>query len=390
MRDLAQIIEAAERVLCRETGQTIRLGEPEILSEPERRNAIVRCRNLSGSQPACLIIKQVVAETWDPDDGESWDVQRFFKEWSGVRLLGELEVTPAVSPRYYGGDRSLGFFILEDLGPHRSLVEPLLEGTAADAEAALCRYTSALGRLHAATAGMAERYEAINAEINPGVAAEKPTEAAPASDTDEAIALLRLVNLEVNADTLADILTMREEINNPGPFLAFIHGDPCPDNVFFSHDHITIIDFEFARMSHALIDGVYGRIMFPTCWCCNRLPESVVSAMESAYRSELARAVPQAEDDRVFYGGIVAACAHWALGSLSWHLERALKEDGEWGIAGVRQRILARLEAFIVTSERYGRFPALRATMAGLLTALQLLWPDAQPLPLYPAFRPID
>ena len=61
-------------------------------------------------------------------------------------------------------------------------------------------------------------------------------------------------------------------MENPGPFHAYIHGDPCPDNVFFIDGEMLLIDFEFGRFGHALRDALYGRMPFPTCWCCNRLP----------------------------------------------------------------------------------------------------------------------
>jgi hypothetical protein len=80
-------------------------------------------------------------------------------------------------------------------------------------------------------------------------------------------------------------------------------------------------------------------------------------------------------------------CVHWALRSLVWHLETALKEDQEWGIATLRPRILARLEAFAATSDAYGHLPALRDTMNRVLETLRLRWPDTDELPLYPAFR---
>ena len=62
-------------------------------------------------------------------------------------------------------------------------------------------------------------------------------------------------------------------------------------------------------------------------------------------------------------------------------------EDRSWGIAGIRQRILARLEAFMIASEDYGRFPAVRETAGDLRDTLSERWPEIQPLPFYPAFQ---
>ncbi len=86
----ATIVGAAERLLTRLTGAAVRLGDPERLTDADRRNTILRCPNLADSSPRSFIIMQVVAEGWDPDIGGSWDTQRFFRDWSGVRFLTEL------------------------------------------------------------------------------------------------------------------------------------------------------------------------------------------------------------------------------------------------------------------------------------------------------------
>ena len=57
---------------------------------------------------------------------------------------------------------------------------------------------------------------------------------------------------------------------------ALVHGDPCPDNVLFAADgRAVLIDFEFARPSHALFDAAYWRMGFPTCWCAGTIPTEV-------------------------------------------------------------------------------------------------------------------
>jgi hypothetical protein len=53
----------------------------------------------------------------------------------------------------------------------------------------------------------------------------------------------------------------------------------------------------------------------------------------------------------------------------------------------MRQRLLARLEAFITTVEECDQLPALRATASRLLEVLHKTWPEMRPLPLYPAFQ---
>ena len=74
-----------------------------------------------------------------------------------------------IVPAFTGGDYFMGLFILEDLGDHRSLVEPLLKEDAASAERALLRFSARLGAVHAATIGHSAQFERLFTAISPKV-----------------------------------------------------------------------------------------------------------------------------------------------------------------------------------------------------------------------------
>jgi hypothetical protein len=385
--DFAPIVAAAEQVLSRTWDRPVRLVDATPLTETGRRNVVLRCRNLSGGAPASVVIKHVVADNYDPENTTSWDVRRFFSDWAGAAFLSTLPNVPSSGPRFYAGDRASGFFILEDLGPHRSLVAPLLEGTAASATTALRTFVTALGRLHATTIGQSASFESLCRAIHPPGAVSDPAGAEFSEQAKRFQDDCEALGVRAEARLQQELGTVGDTISNPGPFLAYIHGDPCPDNVFFAGEQLRLIDFEFGRFGHALLDGIYGRMMFPTCWCANRLPGGLVTQMESVYRAELAAGCPEAQDDRVFETALVHACTFWVVNTLDRHLERALGEDRPWGIATMRPRLLARLEAFIATAEEFNQLPAVRGTVSRLLEVLDKRWPEAPPLPLYPAFR---
>ena len=113
----------------------------------------------------------------------------------------------------------------------------------------------------------------------------------------------------------------------------------------------------------------------------------MVTSMESRYRAEFVRGCSEAQEDKIWEHALVTVCGYWLLNTLAWHLEPSLKEDQSWGIASHRQRILARLEAYMSTSEEFGHFPAAHETFGGLRDTLSERWPDTQLLPLYPAFQ---
>ena len=154
--DYGSLLRAAEQVLAQTWGHAVRLGQGTRLTVPGRRNLILRCPVLAGRGPASLIVKQVISPATSLPQADAWDVQRFFRDWAGAHFLSTLQDSVPHSPRCYGGDREVGFILLEDLGAHTSLVEPLLHEEETDAVQALLGYAARLGALHADTIGQEE------------------------------------------------------------------------------------------------------------------------------------------------------------------------------------------------------------------------------------------
>jgi hypothetical protein len=178
------------------------------------------------------------------------------------------------------------------------------------------------------------------------------------------------------------------------PFWALTHGDLCPGNNRYLDGNLRFFDFERCGIRHALFEGVYGRVPFPTCSCVNRLPAHLPGQMETVYRSELEKGCPQAGDDWQFQQAVVKACACWMViitpamrgGTWDWQLPDA--EDKQWGTSTMRQRTLLRLDSFGDLTEQFGCLEIMGATARLIATRLRSLWPpEADQMPLYPAFR---
>ena len=393
--DLLQ--RAAERILADYHQHSVVIEHSTLLTQPDNRNRIWRCQLRAAEcvVPDLIVIKQVSPEGYDPSKPDAWDTVRFFRDWAGARFLSDFMPEDAHGPKFYGGNLELGFIILEDMGEHTSLVGPLLEGNAASAREALMAYASRLGRMHAASIGKESMYREIQRGISPLWAeAEGKSQAVVLQAIEKKMAAfmencasLGVLPGETAKQELASALQRLEEL---GPFRTFIHSDPCPDNVFYRPPNLRLIDFEFACFGHALQDGLYGRLPFPTCWCANAVPTEVVEKMENAYRLELSVACPQATDDAIFFREAAMIAARSVAGSLQEDLEAALKQDDTWGIAGMRGRILSRIAMFLDTARCANQMPALRDIYAKLLTELQSRWPDATPLPVYPAFQALS
>jgi hypothetical protein len=156
-------------------------------------------------------------------------------------------------------------------------------------------------------------------------------------------------------------------------------------------EEVRPIDFELGGFGHALRDGVYPLIFFPTCGSTGALPDAVADAALAAYREELSRGVPDAGDDRRFDRAVVEMCAYWTLQTLcggygQYALGQALDGDREWGRATMRARIVTRVRRFLAVARQRGDGGALVATLAQLAARLANAWPVAGEIRPYPAF----
>lgn len=112
--------------------------------------------------------------------------------------------------------------------------------------------------------------------------------------------------------------------------------------------------------------------------------------MEAAYRAQLVPACPAAADDDCFHRELVHACAAWLILNGIWLLENAHGDDWRWGISTWRQRVFVRLDALAGAAEQFDHLPAKGATARRCAQRLREIWPpEADAMPLYPAFRPV-
>lgn len=391
--EFQELLRVAERVVAAQTGVAVRLARPERLTEPERRSLALRCQVVAAPEaglPATIILKRAAMEGYDPDEPDG-PAARLFNDWAGAAFLSALPNGGTLAPRCYGGDRAAGLVALEDLGQSATLVDPLLARDGAAAERALLALAVTLGRLHASTIGRHDDYRALRASLGP-VSADTIQHApgrVRAHLPEIASALARL-ELALDAAALAEVEATLAALEAPGPFWAYTHGDPCPDNDFILRDgSVRLIDFEFGGYRHALIDGMYGWMQFPTCWCAGGIPDGALARMEAAYRAELARGCPAADNDALWQRSVAQAAAYWMLTALWWLLSEMLDSDREWGIAWVRPRVIARLGAFARIARARGQLPALAAFAGRLGAELERRWPaERHALALYPAFTP--
>lgn len=159
-----------------------------------------------------------------------------------------------------------------------------------------------------------------------------------------------------------------------------------PGHRLIVNGEVRLIDFEFTRPGHALLDAIYWRFGFPTCWCAGRVPPEIAARVEAAYRAEISRAIPLARDDDAYRIECSYVAVAWLFRCLEWGLEEALRDDDTWGVASIRSRLLWYLEAVIDMTARARVLPGMALLAETWLADLRGRWPATDPLPVYPAF----
>lgn len=397
------VIQAAQHLLQQRFATPCEVKSVIFLSGPERRNVVLRLNLETNSNdiPASLILKQSLPETTDNGDKDAYG--RFARDWAGLEFLSRVKQRHHNAPKFYGGNKEHRFILIEDLGlEHISLVDSLTLPNRAEAIAALTRFMKALGNFHAASFGHVSIYETILHEIN-----EQAESTQDELDFifNDLLPKLELANkslgLNVTPEMLHEARDLIKSLIIPGPFTVLTHGDICPDNVF---DHkgsqeLQLIDFEWAVVHNALLDGTYLRMSMPTCWCVKAIPNEVIEPLEVIYREELKRAIPAASDDFAYKTAYTEACGFWLLQQTIPFLNSVIDKD-RVGLSGptpenslwkseennVRPRVLTRLQAFIDVASKNGQLPHLRKMAQDMLRAVKTHWADTKPLEVYPAF----
>lgn len=386
-----ETITLAEKLLSEAFGGTVRLNNGDDLGGSNR-TQVYRFRVLEGPSdaPTTVIVKQAHSTAnavYHPETATipAWT---FLNEWASLQFLSQVEAPEVpLGPKFYAGERAAGLLIMEDLGQGRRLDHVLLGNDPAAAEKALIEFAALHGRLHALSIGKHPEFARIREALGPSDLADGYYHYEWFTPTLQHT--METVGLSLGHAVEREVELLKQSLLNPGPFLAFTQGDSCPDNCLWINSSIRLLDFEGGMFSHALKEGVYGRIHFPTCWCVYRMPEHVPLRMEEAYRAELVKGCPEAADNKLFYQAVVEACAFWML---DWYhefpLAQLLEQDRLIVTSTVRQRFLMRSELFARTTEEFGHLEALGKAAKTLATKLSEVWtPDEYAMPLYPAFR---
>jgi hypothetical protein len=384
-RDIQYTMAAAERLLSRWCGASVRLTDPEDLGGAAR-SVVLRVRVTENpfSLPRTLVLKRNIATVVD---GES---DPFAHEAASCRLLTAVQPADPVGPELIAHDPNERLLVMEDLGRAATLAEKLLGADSRSAERGLLAWARSLGRLHAVTAGREADFGALMRRLG-----TRTWHDPIAPDARQALAELPdLLAAELGVVTSRQAAerahATAQLLGGPG-FRAFSPSDLCPDNNLVTNHGVRFLDFEWGCIRDVTLDVAYVRVPFPSCWCTFSLPSGMAEAMLAAWRAEVVDVWPALAEDDVLLPRLTEAQLLWTWLSTWWLMPRGREPDRPIGhderISPRRGRALVdrweRLAADCAATE-----PALAEHASAVASALRDRFGVPTPaLPLFPAFR---
>jgi len=387
--DVAELVAAASKLISQLLGIEIRHCTHEMLNGRED-NFVLRVR--PDAKASSFVVK--AGRTTLPHVNEM-----LWNDWAALKFLGELGLAPSLCPSLFGGDSSVPFIVMEDLGANAVESHALLDGAEPDrAEAALISYMQCLGQLHGATLGKSARFQQVRRFLG-GDLPQKPLYHDPWSCCGERKpAEISQAILEYrNVFSLADIAPeggVDEEIERvtseveqcPEPYSVLCQGDQNgPGGCLYDAFGVRLIDFGACGFRHPLVEGMPHRL---TWGCTKRIPGRLYSHLDKSYQCELSRGYKEAADDRFFHGAMISAAARWNIFHTIWRVPDALQGDRPRGPTSLRQQVVSWLSAFSEMSEEFNQMLSLGNSARRLLSRLKELWPaETHTIPYYSAFK---
>lgn len=331
------------------------------------RNHVIRAQVRGGGEVSSVVIKQF----WD-------DPVCGLDDWAGLVFLTQRGLR--LAPRFLAGSQDARLFVMEDLGQGESLEELLRGDDARTASSALMATVRLTALLHVRTLSAQSDYDTVRQSLEPRHERVRIENARYL--LDNAGRLQRWVDetgARAEPGLQEDLEQLARELADPGPFLAFTHGDMAPSNTLFTRVGPRLVDFEYAGMRSALYDALLWLLTLP-------LPEELISRADTLYRSGLSQGCYAAQLDSEYLRARAMVAAARTVNLFQWISPKALERDRDWA-PGFTERaaLLRHLERCRILLEPMNPVPALALTFGSLEARLRELW-TVEPF-VWPAFR---
>ena len=391
------LISAVQTILSKKFGGEVRLGKRENIHP----NSLYRFNVLSGPDgiPASVFVKRKRA-------------RRMGIEWACLQFLSDQVDENCPTPRFYGGGytgkNKIPLVVMEDMGEGQNLRAILISDGNQTAKTVLIECAKALGRINAHSIGKVEEFLKIRDSI---VSIEEKSQDFYSIYADKLTEICDAAGIIPYQEAFSELKVLVDFLDLSNRFHGLTHGDLYPVNVYqsTSKSKVYVFDYEFGNFQHILVDGFQIRVHLDMWAEVARFPNDVVQEMENAYRTTLAAACPEIQDDEWFYQRLIEACVYETIRCIYRFFEpaqtvfsnalndrpagdyKALRTDpnyNHWGLPAVRRRVFYRLGMLAELTEEHNYLQALGAIARKIQDRFSKIWPlEVQEMPLYPVFE---
>lgn len=372
MRTPGVLARVAE-LLTQSWGAPVRARDADLLKSWSRTDVLRLRLDAPAGRPRTVVVKR------------SKHPERGADEHAALTLLTDAGRTAGTVPRVLAADPALRILVLDDLGEGPT-VEQLLRGDDGDDAAdAVIDTARVVGRLHGASAELAAEYDARRDRLAPR--AETPETQAVRELREDRAALsgwLGALDVREPAHVERMLDAMAAGLGASGPWRLLTHGDVAPANAVHGPSGVTLVDFEYAGVRHALSDTLCWTLVCP-------FPLELAARADAAYRAEARRALPMLDDAEAAGAARMLVVGARVLDLLRWLPPGLLLRDRSWapGMTS-RQAILWHLERALAIADRDGAgvLEPLVPTLRVLGARLSARWAaERDALHTWPALR---
>lgn len=353
-----------ERLLVEAFGETVRIVEATHLGDGW---APVHRLRLDNGATVVVKTRREATGPWG-EETAAWH-----NEHRGLALVTGLGID--VAPRLLAADEDHETLVMTDAGPGPTLQEVLLGGTAADATGGLIALARTAGLLHAASVGLDHQWEVRRTFLDRTTEFWQTLEDA-----------VKSLDFPAPPGVSADLEALESALADPR-FHVFTQGDLGPNNTVLAGGRARMVDFEGSGFRHFALDAASLRLPFPAYGHWAVIPADVITAMDDAYRAELANGWPDAHDDQIYETGIATGSAAWAI--IRAHRLPLIASDGQDPELALRRRtqIVQTLTSFAGIALQARCYEALAHWFLALADEMREHWDEArQPPRTFPAF----
>lgn len=313
--DQDAVLAAAEEILTRRYGGTQKLSGAAPLSGTGFAD-VYRARVATNPflQYRTVVVKH------SPELGFALDDAALLREVVAYQFTTALPAAVRPGPVLLGYDLDARIIILSDSGDGDTLAS-LLERAGEDEYTQILRSLgSALGRMHAGTAGKEEQFDTLFHRLagqRPGAEGiQRLRDRLLAHRIRLGLVMLKQAGIEVPTEVGVTAANIQSRLLRGG-VRAFTPFDLSPDNVIAADGDLHFLDYEWAGFRDATFDAAFVVAGFPLYISPRPYDDVAVQAFLDAWLREVKPAWPLLANEDTLQARITSAMIGWALSSIA-------------------------------------------------------------------------